>query len=37
MLSGEIAGRVLREFERERREERDREQLDTLTAREERS
>jgi DNA-binding NarL/FixJ family response regulator len=35
MLSGEIAGRVLREFERERAEERDREQLDTLTAREE--
>ncbi len=33
MLSGEIAGRVLREFERE--EERDREQLDALTAREE--
>jgi DNA-binding NarL/FixJ family response regulator len=35
MLSGEIAGRVLREFERERREERYREQLDALTAREE--
>jgi NarL family two-component system response regulator LiaR len=35
MLSGEIAGRVLREFERERGEERYREQLDTLTAREE--
>ena len=35
MLSGEIAGRVLREFEREREEERDREQLDALTAREE--
>ena len=35
MLSGEIAGRVLREFEREREEERYREQLDTLTAREE--
>ena len=33
MLSGEIAGRVLREFERE--EERDREQLADLTAREE--
>ncbi len=33
MLSGEIAGRVLREFERE--EERDREQLDALTMREE--
>ncbi len=33
MLSGEIAGRVLREFERE--EERDREQLDALTPREE--
>src|SRR5713101_6482507 len=32
MLSGEIAGRVLREFERE--EERDREQLDALTMRE---
>ena len=35
MLSGEIAGRVLREFERERREERYREQLAGLTAREE--
>jgi NarL family two-component system response regulator LiaR len=35
MLSGEIAGRVLREFEREREEERDREQLAALTAREE--
>jgi RNA polymerase sigma factor (sigma-70 family) len=35
MLSGEIAGRVLREFEREREEERYREQLDTLTVREE--
>jgi len=35
MLSGEIAGRVLREFEREREEERYREQLDGLTAREE--
>ena len=35
MLSGEIAGRVLREFEREREEERYREQLDALTAREE--
>jgi NarL family two-component system response regulator LiaR len=35
MLSGEIAGRVLREFERERAEERFREQLDALTAREE--
>ena len=35
MLSGEIAGRVLREFEREREEERDREQLAGLTAREE--
>ena len=35
MLSGEIAGRVLREFERERREERHREQLAALTAREE--
>jgi len=35
MLSGEIAGRVLREFERERHEERDREQLAGLTAREE--
>jgi NarL family two-component system response regulator LiaR len=35
MLSGEIAGRVLREFERERQEERYREQLDALTAREE--
>ncbi len=35
MLSGEIAGRVLREFEREREEERTREQLAALTAREE--
>jgi RNA polymerase sigma factor (sigma-70 family) len=35
MLSGEIAGRVLREFEREREEERFREQLSGLTAREE--
>ena len=35
LLSGEIAGRVLREFERERVEERDREQLAALTAREE--
>ena len=35
MLSGEIAGRVLREFEREREEERYREQLADLTAREE--
>jgi len=35
MLSGEIAGRVLREFERERAEERFREQLAGLTAREE--
>jgi NarL family two-component system response regulator LiaR len=35
MLSGEIAGRVLLEFEREREEERYREQLDALTAREE--
>ena len=35
MLSGEIAGRVLREFERERAEERYREQLAGLTAREE--
>ena len=35
MLSGEIAGRVLREFERERAEEHFREQLDALTAREE--
>jgi RNA polymerase sigma factor (sigma-70 family) len=35
MLSGEIAGRVLREFERERQEERYREQLAGLTAREE--
>ena len=35
MLSGEIAGRVLREFERERQEERDREQLAGLTPREE--
>jgi RNA polymerase sigma factor (sigma-70 family) len=35
MLSGEIAGRVLREFERERDEERFREQLAGLTAREE--
>ena len=34
-LSGEIAGRVLREFERERKEERSREQLAGLTAREE--
>ena len=35
MLSGEIAGRVLREFEREREEDRYREQLAGLTAREE--
>ncbi|MBP1687678.1 MAG: response regulator [Deltaproteobacteria bacterium] len=35
LLSGEIAGRVLREFERERQEERYREQLSTLTPREE--
>ncbi len=35
ILSGEIAGRVLREFERERAEEHDRAQLDALTAREE--
>jgi DNA-binding NarL/FixJ family response regulator len=35
MLSGEIAGRVLREFERERDEDRYREQLAGLTAREE--
>jgi RNA polymerase sigma factor (sigma-70 family) len=35
MLSGEIAGRVLREFERERSEERYREQLSGLTPREE--
>ena len=35
MLSGEIAGRVLREFERERREDRDRAQLAALTPREE--
>jgi RNA polymerase sigma factor (sigma-70 family) len=35
MLSGEIAGRVLREFEREREEERYREQLHGLTVREE--
>lgn len=35
MLSGEIAGRVLREFEREREEERYREQLAGLTPREE--
>jgi DNA-binding NarL/FixJ family response regulator len=35
MLSGEIAGRVLREFERERQEGRYREQLAGLTAREE--
>jgi DNA-binding NarL/FixJ family response regulator len=35
MLSGEIAGRVLREFERERDEERYREQLADLTPREE--
>jgi RNA polymerase sigma factor (sigma-70 family) len=35
MLSGEIAGRVLREFERERQEERYREQLHDLTPREE--
>ncbi len=35
MLSGEIAGRVLREFERERAEERDRTQLAALTPREE--
>lgn len=35
MLSGEIAGRVLREFERERTEERYREQLSDLTPREE--
>jgi len=35
MLSGEIAGRVLREFERERQEARYREQLADLTPREE--
>jgi NarL family two-component system response regulator LiaR len=35
MLSGEIAGRVLREFEREREEERYRAQLAGLTPREE--
>jgi two-component system, NarL family, response regulator LiaR len=35
MLSGEIAGRVLQEFERERAEESFREQLDRLTPREE--
>jgi len=35
MLSGEIAGRVLREFERERTEDRFRQQLAALTAREE--
>src|SRR5262245_4859403 len=35
MLSGEIAGRVLREFERERQEEHYREQLADLTPREE--
>jgi DNA-binding NarL/FixJ family response regulator len=35
MLSGEIAGRVLREFERERREEGIREKLAALTPREE--
>jgi RNA polymerase sigma factor (sigma-70 family) len=35
MLSGEIAGRVLREFERERAEEHLREQLAALTPREE--
>jgi NarL family two-component system response regulator LiaR len=35
MLSGEIAGRVLREFEREREEEHYREQLAALTPREE--
>jgi NarL family two-component system response regulator LiaR len=35
MLSGDIAGRVLREFERERQEDRWREQLAALTAREE--
>jgi DNA-binding NarL/FixJ family response regulator len=35
MLSGEIAGRVLMEFERERKEDRYREQLSGLTAREE--
>jgi DNA-binding NarL/FixJ family response regulator len=35
ILSGEIAGRVLREFERERAEERYRERLAGLTAREE--
>jgi len=35
MLSGEIAGRVLREFEREREEDRYREQLAGLTPREE--
>lgn len=35
MLSGEIAGRVLREFEREREEEHFREQLAALTPREE--
>jgi len=35
MLSGEIAGRVLREFERERREDGFREKLAALTPREE--
>ncbi len=35
ILSGELAGRVLREFERERQEERFREQLAGLTVREE--
>jgi DNA-binding NarL/FixJ family response regulator len=35
IVSGEIAGRVLREFERERQEVRDREQLARLTSREE--
>lgn len=35
MLSGEIAGRVLREFEREQNEARDRADLDALTPREE--
>jgi DNA-binding NarL/FixJ family response regulator len=35
MLSGELAGRVLREFERERAEARDRAQLAALTSREE--
>ena len=35
MLSGELAGRVLREFERERHEARDRAQLAALTPREE--